>query len=119
MMTFMQNTHFTKILSRALYVQSCPCKRVGITEGTRARLEKNSVAIGDFRGYRSPVAANSATGFGHSKTAHISAITCLANVYRLVTHCYGGCVWDVFGRVGLLFPAGQPAHSPPPTVWPR
>ena len=62
MMTFMQNTHFTKILSRALYVQSCPCKRVGITEGTRARLEKNSVAIGDFRGYLSSVAAKSVTG---------------------------------------------------------
>ena len=66
MTAFTQHSHFTKILSRALYVQSCPCKRVGITEGTRARLEKFSVAIGNFRGYRSPVAANSATDLGGS-----------------------------------------------------
>ena len=104
MMTFMQNTHFTKILSRALYVQSCPCKRVGITEGTRARLEKNSVAIGDFRGYRSPVAANSATGFdGPTNSRRTGAPIQIAGAFFVPAHpVYGGCAQDTFGCAGFL-----------------
>lgn len=112
MMTFTQNTHFAKILSRALYVQSCPCKRVGITEGTRARLEKNSVAIGDCRGYRSPVAANSATGFGDlDRKAHKRPITTAGAFFVLAVPCYGGCAWETLGSAGYLSPVRQPAYS--------
>ena len=104
MMTFTQNTHFAKILSRALYMQSCPCKRVGITEGVRARLEENSVAIGDFRGYRSPVAANSATGFRSSiDNRRTSVHSPKAGAFFVPAHpVYGGCAQDTFGCAGFL-----------------
>lgn len=103
MMTFTQNTHFAKILSRALYMQSCPCKRVGITEGMRARLEENSVAIGDFRGYRSPVAVNSAIrvwkpGKHEEHKLHLSARSFFSPAF------YGGAVREDFGPVGFLLP---------------
>ena len=114
MMNFAQNTHFAKILSRALYVQSCPCKRVGITEGTRARLEKNSVAIGDFRGYLSSVAAKSVTGRenpskqkAHSAQDSISGVfLCLR--FRFMAAVRGQTsVWP-----GFLLPRNShPTHS--------
>ena len=104
MMTFTQSTHFAKILSRALYVQPCPCKRVGITEGTRARLEKNSIAIGDFRGYRSPVAANSATGFCRSINNRRTSVHSpkAGAFFTPAISFYGGCAWDTFGCAGFL-----------------
>ena len=104
MTTFTQNSHFAEILSRALYVQLCPCKRVGITEGSRARLEKNSVAIGDFRGYLSPVAANSATGFRSSiDNRRTSVHSPKAGAFFMpAISFYGGCAWDTFGCAGFL-----------------
>lgn len=48
--------------SRALFLQWCPCIRLGTTEGTRARLVNIPVATAYWSGYRSHVAANSATG---------------------------------------------------------
>lgn len=69
----------TSLSSRALFLQSCPCPKVGTTESTRARLRKFSfemalrhycklpiigLAPNLLEGYRLPVVANSATGFG-------------------------------------------------------
>lgn len=48
--------------SRAQFLQWCPCIRLGTTEGTRARLVNIPVATAYWSGYRSHVAANSATG---------------------------------------------------------
>lgn len=98
-----QQSHLAEISSRALYVQLCPCKRVGITAGTRARLEKFSIAIGNFRGYRSPVAVNSAIrvwkpGKHEEHKLHLSARSFFSPAF------YGGAVREDFGPVGFLLP---------------
>ena len=99
-------SHLAEISSRALYVQLCPCKRVGITEGTRARLEKFSVAIGNFRGYRSPVAANSATDLGGSisKRRNSAPIRSAGAFFMPAIQSYGGLRRSTLGCVGFLLP---------------
>ena len=77
---------------RALFSHSCPCPRLGTSEGTKARMKNFMVATGSFRGYRSPVAANSAIGFGDPNisrriSAPIEAGAFFVPSFRL----YGGC----------------------------
>ncbi len=92
------------IASRALFLQSCPCPRVGTTEGIRARLENIPVAIDCLSGYRSPVAANSATGFGDPITVRrTSAPLMIAGAFFVPAHpVYGGCARETFGSAGCL-----------------
>jgi len=104
--------------SRALFLQSCPCPRVGTTEGTRARLRKISremalrhydklpiigLARSRLEGYRLPVAANSATGFGDSKTTRRTGapITIAGAFFVPARPVYGGCARETLGSAGF------------------
>ncbi|VVP89112.1 hypothetical protein PS910_02701 [Pseudomonas fluorescens] len=105
--------------SRALFPQSCPCPRVGITEGTRARLKKKThlmalrhhnerhiIGLASSRDgrYGSPVAANSATGFGDpSHNRRTGAPISIAGAFFVPAYpVYGGCAWETFGSAGFL-----------------
>src|SRR5471030_1152477 len=92
--------------SRALLVQSCPCPRVGTTEGTRARLPKFPLASDRFDGYGFAVAANSATGLGNpiSKRRNSAPITIAGAFFTSAFPFYGGCAWETLGSAGFLLP---------------
>ncbi len=66
---------------------------------TITRLAPSDVAV-----YRWPVAANSATGFGHpSIVRRISATVSKAGAFFMpATSFYGGCAWGAFERAGFL-----------------
>ncbi len=68
-----------------------------------ARMKK-SVACDALRGYRSPVAATSATGFGDPiNLRRISAPTTIAGAFFVpASSYYGGCAWETFGSAGFL-----------------
>lgn len=96
--------------SRALFPPVVPflCSRAhalwtGTTEGTRARLQK-SVARNEFHGYRSSVAANSATGFGDPITVRrTGALITIAGAFFVPAHpVYGGCARETLGSAGCL-----------------
>ena len=107
--------------SHALFIQWCPCPRVGTTEGARARLKKKRrmvslrqhdeqhiIGLASSRDgrYGSPVAANSATGFGDpiSKRRTGAPIT-IAGAFFVSAHpVYGGCAWETFGSAGFRLP---------------
>lgn len=56
------------------------------------------------RGYRSPVAANSATGFGDPTNSRRTGapITIAGAFFVLAYPVYGGCAWETFGSAGFL-----------------
>ena len=96
----------------ALFPHSCPCPRLGTSEGMRARMKNFMVATGSFRGYRWSVAANSAIGFGDpDRKAHKRPITTAGAFFVPAVPCYGGCAWETFGSAGYLSPVRQPAYS--------
>ena len=70
-----------------------------IHTATQPRVAKSFV-----RRYRSPVAANSATGFGHPITVRrTSATVPKAGAFFVpATSFYGGCARDTFGYAGCL-----------------
>jgi hypothetical protein len=78
---------------------------VGTIEGTRARLPK-SVVSERLQGYRSSVAANSATGRRGpiSKRRNSATITIAGAFFTPAFPCYGGCAWEDFGPAGTLLP---------------
>lgn len=53
--------------------------------------------------YGSPVAANSATGFGSpiSKRRNSAPITIAGAFFTPAVQCYGGCAWKGFGPAGF------------------
>ncbi len=71
----------------------------------RARMKK-SVACDELRGYRSPVAANSATGFGDpiGCRRNSAPITIAGAFFVPADSRYGGCAWETFGSAGFLYP---------------
>ena len=76
-----------------------------------ARMKK-SVAHDEFRGYRSPVAANSATGFGDpSNLAHKRPIRQQALFLCLPFRVMAAVRGRPSGLPGSKFPVRQPAHS--------
>lgn len=103
--------------SRALFVQSCPCSRLGITGAPLGTNAKTVLKIGDERSitevasnrahrYCLPVAANSATGFGdpESKRRTGAPIT-IAGAFFVPAHpVYGGCAQETLGSAGFLLP---------------
>lgn len=91
-------------ISRALFLQSCPCIRLGTTEGIRARLDKFSVAIINFHSYLLTVAANSATGRENPRNVRRNSapITIAGAFFVPAILCYGGCAWAGFGLAGFL-----------------
>ena len=103
-----------KAPSRALFLQWCPCIRLGITEGTRARLMNIPVATAYWSGYRSHVAANSATGRRNpsKQKAHSAPFRLQALFFASAFLFYGGCAWADFGLAGTLLPRySYPTHS--------
>jgi len=65
-----------------------------------------ALALRPLRGYRSVVAANSATGFGdpESKRRTGAPIT-IAGAFFVPAHpVYGGCAQETFGSAGFLLP---------------
>lgn len=56
------------------------------------------------RGYRSPVAANSATGFGDPTNSRRTGapITIAGAFFVLAYPVYGGCAWETLGSAGFL-----------------
>ena len=84
--------------SRALFVQLCPYPRLGTTEGTRARLPK-LVASDNVRGYRSVVAANSATGRRGPSSSFDLMHNRQPKLERPALFVWfdGGCARDTFG----------------------
>lgn len=96
--------------SRALFPPVVPflCSRAhalwtGTTEGTRARLKK-SVACDEFHGYRSPVAANSATDLGGLTDLwrNSAPITNAGAFFVSAFLCYGGLRRSTFVCAGFL-----------------
>jgi hypothetical protein len=87
------------------FPHSCPCPRLGTSEGNRARVDKFSVATGGFRGYRSPVAAKSATGLGRPNRyrRNSAPITIAGAFFVPAVLCYGSCVQDTLGCAGYLY----------------
>gem|GEM_PF-392731 len=113
--------------SRALFVQSCPCPRLGTTEGTTARIVKTAnasalchhderhiigLALRLDRSYRSTVAANSATGFGDpSNLAQQRPIRQQALFLCLPYRVMAAVRGRPSGLPGSKFPVRQPAYS--------
>lgn len=99
---------------RALFPHSCPCPRLGTSEGTKARMTNLTVATGSFHSYRSSVAAKSVTGRenpskqkAHSAQDSISGVfLCLR--FRFMAAVRGQTsVWP-----GFLLPRySHPTHS--------
>lgn len=69
-----------------------------------ARMKK-SVACDELRGYRLPVAAKSATGFGDPSTyRRTGAHSTIAGAFFVPADpVYGGCAWETFGSAGVLY----------------
>lgn len=69
-----------------------------IHTATQSRVAKSRV-----RRYRSPVAANSATGFSssNSKRRNSAPITIAGAFFVPAVPCYGGCAQDTFGCAGF------------------
>jgi len=67
---------------------------------------KQGVASVFGRMYRTPVAANSANGFGRptSKRRNSAPITTAGAFFVLAVPCYGGCAWGTFGCAGFRLP---------------
>jgi hypothetical protein len=100
--------------SRALFVQSCPCPRLGTTGAPLGANTKIALKIGDERSinrvassrgerYCPPVAANSATGFGDPNTTRRTGapITIAGAFFVPAYRVYGGCAWETFGSAGF------------------
>lgn len=88
---------------RALFFHSCPYPRLGTSEGTKARMKNFPVASGSFHGYRSSVAAKSATGFdGPNISRRISAPIEAGAFFVPSLRLHGGCARDTFGYAGCL-----------------
>lgn len=100
--------------SRALFVQLCPCPRLGTTGARLGTNAKNALNISDERSitpvasshgerYRLPVAANSATGFGDPNTTRrTGAPFTIAGAFFVPAYpVYGGCAWETFGSAGF------------------
>jgi hypothetical protein len=69
------------------------------------RFPRHAVDLCQTSRYRPPVAANSATGFGHSDRKRRYSAPSLAGAFFVSARSfYGGCAWDAFGRAGFLFP---------------
>lgn len=66
----------------------------------------NRLASPRRRMYRSPVAANSATGFGDSisKRRNSAPFRIAGAFFMPAIQSYGGCAWDTFGYAGFLLP---------------
>lgn len=64
---------------------------------------KKALVSSVFGMYRRPVAANSATDLGRSKTTRrTSALHLTAGAFFVPAALrYGGCAWDAFGRAGF------------------
>lgn len=91
---------------RALFSHSCPYPRLGTSEGTRARMDKFPVATGSFHGYRSPVAAKSATDLGGSTSRRRDSapITIAGAFFVPASLRYGGLRRSTLGCAGLRLP---------------
>ena len=65
-----------------------------------------SVAKFALRRYGAPVAANSATGFGHSvkQKAHKRRKSIARRFFTSVAMCHGGCAWGIERCAGFLLP---------------
>jgi hypothetical protein len=63
------------------------------------------VASSRSRGYRSPVVANSTTGFGRpiEYRRNSAPITIAGAFFVPAVPCYGGCAQDTFGCAGFLY----------------
>ncbi|KAA8693062.1 hypothetical protein [Pseudomonas caricapapayae] len=100
------------LISRALFVQSCPYPRLGTTEGTTEKSILKStdersislVARNRSRGYCSPVVANSATDLGGSNDfrRNSAPITIAGAFFVPAILCYGGLRRSTFGCAGFL-----------------
>lgn len=102
---------------RALFAHSCPCFFSGTNGARLGTNAKHALKVSDERsislvacnrrrGYCSPVAANSATGFGdpESKRRTGAPIT-IAGAFFVPAHLvYGGCAQETFGSAGFLLP---------------
>ncbi|WP_146749650.1 MULTISPECIES: hypothetical protein [unclassified Pseudomonas] len=64
-----------------------------------------SVASNRTHGYRSPVVANSTTGFGRpiEYRRNSAPITIAGAFFVPAVLCYGGCAQDTFGCAGFLY----------------
>ena len=91
-------------ISRALFPQLCPCPRHGHYWGVSGHDCNFPVANVDFGGYRSPVAANSATGRENpwNVRRNSAPITIAGAFFVPAILCYGGCAWAGFGLAGFL-----------------
>lgn len=91
---------------RALFFHSCPCPRLGTSEGTKARMMNFPVASGSFHGYRSPVAAKSATDLGGSisRRRNSAPITIAGAFFVPASLSYGGLCRSTLGCAGLRLP---------------
>lgn len=77
-----------------------------MTLGLKTRDERSIFLIAGNRDarYGSPVAANSAAGFGDpSHNRRIGAPITIAGAFFVpAVPCYGGCAWETFGSAGFL-----------------
>jgi hypothetical protein len=100
---------------RALFSHSCPVFFPGTNEARMGTNEKStlktndersisSVASNRPRGYRSPVAANSAIELGRSRNVRRNSapITIAGAFFVPAILCYGGLRGDTFGCAGFL-----------------